>query len=282
MFTFSNHTIANSVIGLKLGLVAVIAFLLAGCAVLQKPGTGRQLVLKEPQTNRTYYLYLPAGYDPSKRWPVVVTLHGRNPFDTAHRQIREWQNTADKYGLIVVAPALSNSNKLIPGVNLLNTSVRQDERVLMNIMDHVLGRTAADPNRVLVTAWSNGGTVMHYVANQHPDRFAALCARGCWFKADMLDEDNARRMAERNFPVMIFYGQGDSWNIKMDSNSAIKWYKSMGFNVESTVIPQSLWMLKSALAGLGGHDRHPEPAAEFFMRVTGSPSQKVAVEPSKL
>ena len=282
MDTFRSHTISKSFIGLQLGLLATVALVLPGCAVWQKPGTGTQLSIKEPQTNGSYYLYLPAGYDSNRSWPLVVTLHGRNPFDNANRQIREWQSTADKHGLIVIAPVLGNSNEWISGVNVFSASVSQDEQVLMNIMDHALARTAADPNRVLVTAWSNGGTVMHYVANQHPDRFAALCARGCWFKSDILDEDNARRMAQRNFPVMIFYGQGDSWNIKRDSNSAIKWYESMGFNVESTVIPQSLWMVKSALAGFGGHDRRPEAAAEFFMRVIGSAGQEVTAESSKL
>ena len=64
---------------------------LAGCPVHQKPGTGTQFSLREAESQRRYYLYLPAGYDTSKSWPLVVTIHGYKPFDTADRQIREWQ-----------------------------------------------------------------------------------------------------------------------------------------------------------------------------------------------
>ena len=268
MFILRDHKNLHTALGIKLGLVAVIAFLLAGCPVLQKPGTGRQLVLKEAQTNRTYYLYLPAGYDPSKRWPVVVTLHGLIPFDTAPRQKREWQATADKYGFIVVAPVISGANTW--WVFFVTPIVKQDERAIMNIMDCVFTNTSADPDRVMITAWSGGGYLMHYMANQHPDRFAALCSRGSCFNPGILDEDSARRMGRKNFPVMVFWGQGDALEVKLDSARAVRWYESKGFYVESMVIPQSLWPAKMVLGGFGGHNRQPEMAAEFFQRVTSS------------
>lgn len=269
MLIFASKKSSSRAIGTQLCLLAVMILFLAGCPVHQKPGTGTQFTLAEPQTNGKYYLYLPAGYDTSKTYPLVVTIHGLPPFDTADMQIREWQSTADKYGLIVIAPILGGSNQLMLKSNMISAGVKRDERIVINAMNHVLSHTAADPDRVLITAWSSGGLLMHYLANQRPDRFTALCSRGCWFRADILDEDSARRMAERNFPLMIFYGQGDSLNVKLDSNSAIKWYESMGFNVESSVILQSMWFVRTVFGGLG-HDRRPGVAAEFFQRVSDS------------
>ena len=268
MLILRDHKNRRTARGMQLGFVAVTALLLAGCPVPQMPGTGTQFALKEPQTNRNYYLYLPAGYDPSKSYPLVVTLHGLIPFDTANRQKREWQSTADKYGLIVVAPVMNFANGW--WVFFVTSIVKQDEQAVMNILDYVFSHTSADPDRVMITSWSGGGYLMHYVANQHPDRFAALCSRGACFNPAILDEENARLMGQRNFPVMIFWGQGDAWEVKVDSARAVRWYQSRGFHVESMVIPQSLWPARMVLGGFGGHDRQPEMAADFLKRVTGT------------
>ncbi|NIA07592.1 MAG: prolyl oligopeptidase family serine peptidase [Actinobacteria bacterium] len=231
----------------------------------QNPGIGTQFTVSDARINSKYYLYLPYGYDINKSYPLVVTIHGFVPFDTADRQIREWQSTADKYGLIVVAPVLGTSNQVMLWLNEVGAGVKRDEQVVMGVLDHVLSHTAADPDRVLITGWSTGGFLMHYLANQHPDRFAAICSRGSCFNPRVLNEDNARLMGQRRFPVMIFYGQDDGLNIKLDSDYAIKWYKERGFAVESFVIPQTPRIPGVPL----GHNRQPELAATFFLRVTG-------------
>ena len=269
MLIFAGQTIFSRANGLQLCLVAVLALFLGGCPVYQKPGKGTQFTLTDTQTNGKYYLYLPASYDINKSWPLVVTIHGFDPFDTADRQIREWQSTADKYGLIVIVPVLSTSNQVMLRLNKISASVRRDEQVVMNALDHVLSHTAADPDQVLVTAWSTGGFLMHYLANQHPDRFTALCSRQSCFNAEILDEENARLMGQRNFPVLIFYGQDDGLNIKVESDYAVKWYKSRGFNVEKFVIPQTPRIPGVPL----GHNRQPDLAASFFVRVMGLISQ---------
>ena len=243
----------------------MLAFFVSGCPVHQEPGTGTQFTLTEAQENRKYHLYLPEGYDINKRYPVVVTIHGFSPFDTADRQIREWQSTADKYGLIVVAPFLGTHNQVMLWINEISAGVKRDEQVVMGVLDHVLSHTAADPDRVLVTGWSTGGFLMHYLANQHPDRFSAVCSRGSSFNSRILNEENARLMGRQHFPVLIFYGQDDGLNIKLESDYAVKWYKERGFAVEKFVIPQTRWIPGVPL----GHNRQPELAAAFFVRAAG-------------
>ena len=104
--------------------------------------------------------------------------------------------------------------------------------------------------------------LMHYLANQYPDRFAGLCARGCWFDPGILSEENARQMAADGFQVMIHYAEYDGNNIKLDSWKAVRWYRKMGFEVEFKVISQTLrppeW----------GHFQGavPHTAGEFFSR----------------
>jgi len=84
---------------------------LFGCVVGQPPGNGQLLYLTEAKTGNGYYLYLPEDYvrseglrSPDKKWPIVVSFHGMRPFDSAGAQIREWQQEADRYGFVVIAP----------------------------------------------------------------------------------------------------------------------------------------------------------------------------------
>ena len=250
---------------IRAGLLVAVALLLSGCPVPQKPGSGIQVKHKEVKTGKKFYLYLPKGYHPNKRWPIVVTIHGLVPFDTADRQIREWQATADKYGLIVIAPELWNSGVFMEfRLWRISRSVQKDIDAVLNMIDYVAENTAADPKQVLITGWSSAGFLVHYLANRHPDRFAALCARSCSFNRSILDEDAGRKMAKNNFPIMVFSSTEDFLDSRIGSAFAIKWYTRLGFNVETMTIPQ-----KTILPGIGlGHDRHPGIAAEFFLRST--------------
>ena len=251
---------------LVLALMALTAILCAGCPVNQKPGAGTKFDLVEAQSGKTFYLYVPAGYNLNKRWPVAMTIHGWRPFDSAESQIREWQRTADKYGLIVIAPKVWNSGAFMKfRLDEITPSVQEDVDAMMRMLDYTLAHTASDPDRVLITGWSTAGYLVHYLGNRHHERFAALCARGCSFNPNILDEDVAKKMAQQGFPTMIFYGTDDYLNIKIGSKWAIDWYKQMGFNLETMVIPQATF-----IPALGfGHNRQPDIAAEFFIRTTG-------------
>ena len=246
-------------------LAALIGILCCGCGVTGKPGNGTRLTIHESETGRKGYYYLPAGYDASKQWPVVLTFHAYIPFGGADRQIREWESTADEYGLIVVAPVLVNSGPLMePGMYRVTKSIKRDVQAAMGMLDYVLEHTGGDGDRVLVTGLSSGGALMHYAANQYPERFAALSSRCCFFNPAILNEEKARETAKKKFPVMIYYAEYDAIWVKLDSQKAVRWYEEMGFEVESSVIPQTLRPPGLALGHVVG--ALPELAAEFFLR----------------
>ena len=257
-----NEKTLHKTIRLQLGLLTAALLLTAGCAVNDVPGEGIQLKLKEYESNKGYYLYLPAGYDPKESYAVVLTIHCIKPFDSAHRQIREWESTADKYGFIVVAPVVATANPLPLWFNHVSSTMKRDEKGVMKVLDEVLSDTSGDPSRVFITAMSCGGTLMHYLANQYPARFAGMCARGCWFNSKILSEENARQMADSGFPVLIHYAEYDGANIKADSWKAVRRYRQMGFEVEFMVIGQTLRL--PAFGHMQGAAVHK--AGEFFSR----------------
>jgi len=247
------------------GAVVAAAMLIAGCAVPQGRGKGKEMNLVESASGRHYWLYLPERYPveapPGKsdtRWPLVVTLHGMKPFDSYTAQIREWQQQADAYGLIVCAPNLHTSDLFMElPLKHVHSYVERDERMILNMMDQVLRRTNADPSRVLITSWSSGGYLAHYLLNQHPQRFTCLAVRQSNFSSPILDPRQISKYPRYpRTPIAIFFGQNDFAICRRESREAIVWYRERGFEQVEAFSVEGL-----------GHERTPETAANFFARV---------------
>lgn len=247
-------------------LPALLLAVAAGCAVPQKPGQGRVTYEREPSTGSGYWLYLPDDYVASngrradgERWPLVITLHGLRPYDNAAWQRREWEEEADRYGFIVISPNLRTCDTLIMQIPLRDSSlwyVRRDIEGVMAIMDEVFRRTNADPSRVLVTSFSSGGYLAHYLVNRHPDRFHCLAVRQSNFSEALLDPNQVPRY--RNMPIGIFFGEHDVFLCKEESRQAAEWYRRHRFpRVEAKYV-----------GGLG-HERTPQTAAAFFASSIG-------------
>jgi len=246
-------------------LFAAILVGQSGCAVPQKPGRGKQMHLVEPSTHTSYWLYLPEDYvardgrhPQGGRWPMVVTLHGLRPYDNAAWQNREWQEEADRYGLIVVAPDLRTCDSLTMQLPLRDphlSYVRKDEKGILAVMSEVFRRTNADPQRVLMTSFSSGGYLAHYLVNRHPNRFTALAVRGSNFNRQLLETSQVPRY--RNMPIGIFFGQNDIAICRHENMEAIEWYRAHRFNVVARMVK-----------GLG-HERRPQFAAAMFARAMG-------------
>ncbi len=246
-------------------LVALTLNAICGCAVPQKPGKGLCTREVEPETRTPYYLYLPEDYVKNKgrredhtRWPTVVTFHGLRPYDDAEPQIREWQEEADRYGFIVIAPELRTCDSLTMQFPLRDPTlpyVQQDERAVLATMDEVFRRTNADPGRVLATSFSSGGYLAHYMVNKYPERFTTLAVRGSNFSPSMLDP--ARVPRYRTMKVGIFFGENDFKVCRDESMQAVDWYRRNRFQVVAKMVK-----------GLG-HERRPQVAAALFAAEIG-------------
>jgi len=252
----------RSVIGVTgLWVAGALAVLAAGCAVPQGAGKGTLLRVAEPTTGRPYWLYLPQQYPAEKshtgtgrRWPLVVTLHGMKPFDSYRAQVDEWQQQADAYGFVVCSPSLDTSHLFMEQpLRKVHSYVERDERAILAVMDHVFRTTDADPQQVLITSWSSGGYLAHYMLNRHPHRFTCLAVRQSNFSEAILDPRFADLYART--PIAIFFGQNDFAICREESTRAVQWYRERGFSVTAY-----------SVEGLG-HERTPQTAANYFARV---------------
>jgi poly(3-hydroxybutyrate) depolymerase len=248
--------------GLAIGGVALL--LASGCTVPQPRGEGTLERLVEPTRKASYWRYLPKDYVQAsetaraqRRWPVVVSFHGMKPFDTAHAQALEWEQEADRYNFVVVAPDLKAPDVLrqFP-VRKMDPSIESDERTTLAVIEHVFATTHADRGNVLATSWSSGGYIAHFMFNRHPERFTCLAVRQSNFSSQILDAYQVSR--SRNYPVLILTTQNDLGNVKQETKEAIQWYDQHAYS-------NLAWVEMKGL----GHERTPDLAAAFFAQVAG-------------
>jgi predicted esterase len=123
--------------------------------------------LNEDGTRHRYFIVVPASYDPGRRHPVRVYLHGgvsRAEPGPGGEWWRRWQplSTPDH---IAVFPASWNESLWWQGSQIEN---------LRGILADLKGTYNVDENRVQLFGVSDGGTGAYYVALKDPTPWAAF------------------------------------------------------------------------------------------------------------
>ena len=169
-----------------------------------------------------YLLYVPKRYDRAKRWPLLIFLHGYHPdldptnwIDYMYSPTLE--QVCEREGVILLLP-FGRSNTEFMGVG---------ESDVLRVMDFVCGEYSVDPDRVILSGASMGGSGTFSIACHYPDRFAAVVAVTgrvdyyLWmkirrdalprFKQVQVDADYALELLPnvRNLPILVFHGEFD-------------------------------------------------------------------------
>jgi len=150
-------------------------------------------------TPREFIVYVPAGYDPSSRTPVVVMCHGSNQHPNTMYENTSWVRKADEENIIIVFPA-SWKYPLIsePGVHEKwntpgtamdippGTELKDDVKFIRAIIDNLKLTFNVDENRIFASGFSNGGGfVITRLLSEMNDVFSAFATGG----AGLLNEE---------------------------------------------------------------------------------------------
>lgn len=117
-----------------------------------------------------YALYVPRDYDPARRWPLVLFLHGAG--ESGRDGVRPLTQ-----GL---APALASAPGDWPALVLFpqkpdeNLEWERFEATLLALVDSVRASHAVDPARIYLTGLSQGGHGTWVLGARHPRLWAAL------------------------------------------------------------------------------------------------------------
>jgi dienelactone hydrolase len=101
----------------------------------------------------SYTLYLPSGYDPARRWPLLLAF---DPSAEGERPVNAFREAAERYGYIVAASNESRNYSPWAGNLAAAAAVWQD----------VSTRFSVEPERVYTTGFSGGARVALEVALQ--------------------------------------------------------------------------------------------------------------------
>lgn len=185
----------------------------------------KESVNKEVHYN--YYLYLPKNYsiDKSKKWPLILFLHGvgergNNLELVKIHGIPKVFDKNDDFPFVAVSPQCPENSWWVKELDNL-------DYFLNNITD----KYNIDTSRIYLTGMSMGGYGTWFFAMAHPGRFAAIapvCGGGMPWNAETL----------KDTCVWAFHGGKDSVVSVAESENMVKAIKECGGDARLTIYPE--------------------------------------------
>jgi dienelactone hydrolase len=200
-------------------------------------------------------VYLPGGYDPAKKWPLVVKLHGYNPanpeyvrwwgVDSRHHALADAEYKGHQ-GVIYMEPR-GRGNTQYVGIG---------DQDVARVIQLAKERLNIDEDRVYLTGDSMGGWGTWNVGTRHPDLFAAIAPifGGVDYHSVLSEEALAKltplaryfqekqsswSMAESllNVPIFVHHGDSDQ-TVNVDwSRYGVRLLQRWGYDIRYDELP---------------------------------------------
>lgn len=158
----------------------------------------------EPGARGAFSLYVPEYYDAGRAWPLVVALHGGSGNGRAF--LWSWLRAARSHGAIVVAPTALGETWALTGPD-------RDTPNLARILEEVDARWRLDPDRLLLTGMSDGGTFTYVSGLETASPFTHLAPVAAAFHPMLAQVADGGRL--RGLPIHIAHGVLD-WMFPVD------------------------------------------------------------------
>ena len=219
----------------------------------QKVETGfldRAVVVNK--TEYRYQVYVPREFSRSKKWPVIIALHGGGSYgEDGLKQTagggfaNAIRSHPERFPAIVIFPQAHADGT--PGWQL------EGGQAAIAALDKAIKEFNGDLKRVILTGLSAGGNGTWSLASRYPERFAAIvpvCGFIFKFKGvtsaidyPALAPDDAgdpyafiaKKVA--TIPVWIFHGDADKTVSVEESRKMAAALNSLGANVQYTELP---------------------------------------------
>ncbi|ANY09875.1 hypothetical protein AFB00_07400 [Pseudonocardia sp. HH130630-07] len=182
----------------------------AGCgAGAPAPSVARHDV-PEPEpndtgTSRHYELTVPAGYDASRPWPVILAFHGRGGTGPELQRFSGLSELPAIVAYLDGARSATTASQSWQGAPYSAPGV-DDVAYAASVLDQVEATTCADTNRVYAAGKSNGGGFTDILACRMSDRIAAIAPVAAAFYRTGEPECAPGRPV----PVIEFHGTADA------------------------------------------------------------------------
>ncbi|RME45375.1 MAG: hydrolase [Deltaproteobacteria bacterium] len=152
---------------------------------------------------RTFRLYVPTIYDPSKGHALVFDMHGFGGNMDQQAEATGYEEKAEVRGFIVVHP--QGVDDSWNGGSCCGTAAEQnidDVGFISDMIDAISAEYCIDPRYVFATGMSNGGFMSHRLGCELADRIAAIGPN-----SGIIGIENCS--PARNVPVLQSHGTRD-------------------------------------------------------------------------
>jgi dipeptidyl aminopeptidase/acylaminoacyl peptidase len=123
------------------------------------------------------WILKPRGFDPAKKWPLVLEVHGGPHGAYGHGFFHEFQMLAGRgYAVLYTNPRGSHAYGEKFSTACVGDWGGKDYEDLMAGVDHALALGWVDPRRLYVTGGSYGGFMTNWIIG-HTDRFRAAATQ---------------------------------------------------------------------------------------------------------
>ena len=128
---------------------------------------------------RTYFLHVPAAYQPSQSVPLLLAFHGRSTVGKEILRTSQFVAWAEEMNFIVAAvngAVYDGASSWNAGNCCTNATTYEENDVLLasTIIDFVKSNYAVDPSRVWAAGHSNGGMLAYRLACDLSDKITAI------------------------------------------------------------------------------------------------------------
>ena len=205
------------------------ALLALGCRTASLPGGQSPQAFSGTVTKKVgyrYLLYLPGAYaaDPSRRWPLLLFLHGSGERGDDLARVKangppKFLDERRGFPFVVVSPQCPEGE-------------RWSADALAALLDDVTRRFRIDEDRVVVTGLSMGGRGAWDLVMTYPERFAAM-APVCGGALP----DRACRL--KDVPVRAYHGAKDDVVPLAESETVIEAVRKCGGTADLLVDPDA-------------------------------------------
>jgi predicted peptidase len=186
-----------------------------------------------------YRLYVPTTYSPSRRFPLIVALHGLGGTEDAFFDGYEKRlpALAEQHGYIVAAPLgyrVDGSYGWGVGSPPADPVVRRtqdlSEQDVMQVLQHVRQQYKIDDSRVYLMGHSMGGIGTWKVAAKYPDIWAALAPISGVGQPGTIERF-------RQIPEIVVHGDNDPTVNVSGSRAMVDKMKELGVEVKYVEVP---------------------------------------------
>lgn len=124
-------------------------------------------------------LVKPVGYEPGKRYPTLLRLHGGPVYEFSHEFMPDWQAyAAQGYAIVAVNPRGSSGSGFDFAKAIYADWGNKDVEDVLAGVDHVVKMGIADPVRLGIGGWSYGAILTNAVIARDARFKAAISGAG--------------------------------------------------------------------------------------------------------